>query len=260
MGVSGLSSILDADVALRFGLLLARCGGLVAAAPLFGDALVPRPVRALFTGALALLLLPLAPESVQAPAGLGGLAGLAAGEAALGAAMGFVARLALLVFEMAGEAIAIQMGLSIASLIDPLQPFHTTVLGRWYWLVGATLFLMFDGHHHLLRALAASVAAVPPGHAVVGGDVVAALTRFTADGLGRALAIAAPAVGILLATTLGLGLLARTVPQMNVFLVGFPIQIAAGMLAIVAVVPFLAEIARREVLDLAARLATLAAA
>ena len=73
-------------------------------------------------------------------------------------------------------------------------------------------------------------------------------------------ALAAPAVGILLATTIGLGLLSRTVPQMNVFLVGFPVQIAAGMLAIVAAVPFLLEIARREVLDLASRLATLVAA
>jgi len=257
--VTSLSSILDADRALLFGLLLARCGGLVAAAPFFGDGLLPRPVRALFTGVLALLLLPTVASPVPAPAGLPGLAAAAAVEVAIGAAMGFLARLSLLVFEMAGEAISIQMGLGIASLIDPLQPHRTALLARWYWLAGATLFLLMDGHHQLLRALSASLDLVPPGRGAFGGDAAAALTRFSSEALGRAIAVGAPAIGILLATTLGLGLLARTVPQMNVFLVGFPVQIAAGMLAIIAAVPFLAEIARREVLDLASRLATLVA-
>jgi flagellar biosynthetic protein FliR len=149
------------------------------------------------------------------------------------------------------------MGLSIASMIDPMESFRTTILGRWYWLVGATLFLALDGHHYVLRALAASLEIVPPGRGALGGDVAAALTSFASDGLGRALAIGAPAIGVLLATSLGLGLLARTVPQMNVFLVGFPIQITAGVLAVAACTPFLVDVARHEVVDLATRLTTL---
>ena len=260
MDLNALSTILDGDRALVFGLLLARCSGLLAAAPLFGDSVVPRPVRALLAGLLALLLLPLAAPLTEAPKGLAGLVALALVEVAIGAAMGFLARLALLVFEMAGEIVAIQMGMSIASVVDPLQPHRTTVLGRWYWLVGSALFLTLDGHHHLLRALATSLDIVPAGRGTIGGDMVAALTRYSADTFGRALAMAAPAVGILLATSLALGLLARTVPQMNVFLVGFPVQIAAGILAVVAAVPFLLEIARREVIDLASRLGTLMSA
>ena len=258
--MNGLAGIFRPDTALLFGLLLARCGGFIAMSPLFGDALVPRTVRALFTGALAVLLLPIVSAPVDPPAGLPGLVTMATGEVALGVAMGYLARLVLLVFEMAGEMIAVQMGLSIASLIDPLQPARTTVLARWYWVVGATLFLMLNGHHHLLRALAASLELVPPGHAMDFGRIAAGLSAVTADTFGRALAVASPAIGILLATTLGLGLLARTVPQMNVFLVGFPVQIAAGMLAIIAAVPFLLEVARHEMLDLATRLATLVAA
>lgn len=257
--MSALAGLLRTETLLVFGLLLARCGGLVATAPLFGDSMVPRPVRALLTGVLALLLLPLAPAPAAAPSGLTALVTLVVGEIAIGAAMGFLARLALLVFEMAGEMVSVQMGLAIASLIDPLQPMRTTVLARWYWLCGAMLFLMLDGHHQLLRALSASVQLAPPGQAVAYGDVARGLSVVTAGTISRALGIAAPAVGILLATTLGLGILARTVPQMNVFLVGFPVQIAAGMLAIIAAVPFLAEIARREVLDLVTRLATLVA-
>jgi flagellar biosynthetic protein FliR len=161
------------------------------------------------------------------------------------------------VFEMAGEAISLQMGLGIASMVDPLEPFRVTILGRWYWLVGAFLFLALDGHHHLLRALAASVDLLPPGRVALGGDVAATLARCTSEGLGRALAVGAPAIGILLATSLGLGLLARTVPQMNVFLVGFPVQIAAGILAVAASTPFLVEVARHEMSDLAVRLTTL---
>ena len=258
--MNGLTAIFRPDTALLFGLLLARCGGFVATSPLFGDALVPRTVRALFTGSLAVVLLPLAGTPTDLPAGLPGLVVMATGEAALGVAMGYLARLTLLVFEMAGEMIAVQMGLSIASLIDPLQPSRTTVLARWYWVVGATLFLMLNGHHHLLRALAGSLELVPPGHAMDFGRIAGGLSSVTAETFGRALAVASPAIGILLATTLGLGLLARTVPQMNVFLVGFPVQIAAGMLAIIAAVPFLLEVAHHELLDLANRLATLVAA
>lgn len=252
--MNALSGIFDGDRAVLFALLLARCGGLIASAPLIGDPLVPHMVRALFTGALAVVLLPLAPPLATKIAGLPGLAAAALVEISIGLAMGFLARLTLLVFEMAGEAISLQMGLGIASMADPLQPFRVTILGRWYWLVGASLFLALDGHHYLLRALAASLEMVPPGHAVLGGDIAGALARYTSEALGRSLAIGAPAIGILLATSLGLGLLARTVPQMNVFIVGFPVQIAAGMLAVAASTPLLIEVARHEMSDLALRL------
>ena len=255
--MTSLSSILEPDRVLLFVLVLARCGGLIAMAPIFGDALVPGAVRALFAGTLAVVLLPLAPPVAKPMAGLPGLAAAAVVEVAIGLAMGYVARLALLVFEMAGEVVSIQMGLGIASLIDPMEAFRSTVLGRWYWMVGATLFLALDGHHYVIRALAASLELVPPGRGTLGGDAAAELSSFAAAGVGRALAIGAPAVGILLATSLGLGLLARAVPQMNVFLVGMPIQIAAGILAVAATTPFLIEVGRHEMVDLATRLTAL---
>jgi flagellar biosynthetic protein FliR len=255
--VTSLSSFLTPDRVLLFALVLARCSGLIATAPLLGDALVPRAVRVLFAGTLAVVLLPLAPPVSKPIAGLPGLAAAAVVEVAIGLAMGYVARLALLVFEMAGEVVSLQMGLGIASMVDPMEAFRSTILGRWYWLVGATLFLALDGHHYLLRALAASLEMVPPGRGLLGGDAAAALSSFASEGLARALAIGAPAVGILLATSLGLGLLARTVPQMNVFFVGMPIQIAAGILAVAATTPLLIDVGRHEMVDLVTRLTTL---
>jgi flagellar biosynthesis protein FliR len=255
--VTSLSSIFDPDRAVLFALVLARCGGLIATAPVFGEALVPRTVRVLLAGALAIVLLPLAPSVPKTMTGLPDLVMAALVEVALGLAMGYTARLTLLVFEMAGEAVSLQMGLGIASMVDPMETFRTTILGRWYWIVGMTLFLSLDGHHYVLRALAASMQAVPPGRGVLGGNAVAALSSFAADALGRALAIGAPAIGVLLATTLGLGLLARTVPQMNVFLVSYPIQIAAGILAVTASTPFLVDVGRHEVGDLVTRLSIL---
>ena len=98
---------------------------------------------------------------------------------------------------------------------------------------------------------------LPPGTGLLGAEVVETIVKFSADSFSAAVTVAAPAIGVLLLTSLGLGFLARTVPQMNVFIVGFPIKITAGIVAIMLSLPFVLEVARRDVGDLVNRLATL---
>jgi flagellar biosynthetic protein FliR len=247
----------DLDRVLLFTLLLARASGLVAASPFFGERTVPTKVKALLVATLGFLMLMIVPGTPARPETLFDLGLLVAAEIALGLAMGFVARLVIMAFEMAGQIIAIQMGFGMAQIMDPLQGYRSNLMGRWMWLVGTTFFLLFNGHHHLLRALAGSLELVPPGSGFFRDAVVHGMVRFSADSFPTALSIAAPAIGILLLTSTGLGILARAVPQMNVFIVGFPLKITAGIMAVLLSLPYLVEVARREVGNLATRLADL---
>lgn len=250
-------TLFDLDRVLLFALLLARAGGLVAAAPFLGEPTVPTKVKALLVAALAFLMLTISPAPVATPQGRIDLVLLMAAELSVGLAMGFVARLFLMAFEMAGQIIAIQMGFGMAQVMDPVSGFRSTIMARWMWVVGMTFFLSLSGHHHLLRALSGSLQILPPGKGMLSAPVVEGMARLSADSFGTAMSVAAPAIGILLLTSMGLGILARTVPQMNVFIVGFPIKITAGIVAVLLSLPYLLEVARREVGELAVRLASL---
>jgi flagellar biosynthetic protein FliR len=239
----------DLDRIFLLALLLARASGLVATAPFLGERSVPRKVKILFAVALAFLMLTFAP-AVPVPDSLVSLGLLVAAELSVGLVLGFAGRLLLMAFEMAGQVVAIQMGFGMAQVIDPVSGYRSTIVARW-------LFLGLSGHHVLLRALAGSLDVLPPGRGLLSPGVVEAMTRFTAQSLSTAMSVAAPAIGILLLTSMGLGILARTVPQMNVFIVGFPIKITAGIVAVAFSLPYLLEVARREVGVLVERLAQL---
>ena len=255
-----MTELLQPQSVLLFTLLVARASGLIVAAPFLGERIVPRKVKILFAIALAFLMYSTDPVAPEVPAGLPGLVFLAGAELTVGLVIGFLTRLLLLAFEMAGQVVAIQMGLAVAQVFDPINSTRQNILGRWMWLVGMACFLGMGGHHFLLRALAGSLDILPVGQGLLNHATVELMVRSSGESLATALSIAAPAIGVLLLTSLGLGILARTVPQINVFIVGFPVKIAAGIAAIIASLPYVLEVARREVAMLAGRLATLFAA
>ncbi|MEZ5065296.1 MAG: flagellar biosynthetic protein FliR [bacterium] len=256
--MTGLSTLFDLPRVLLFALLMARAGGLVLAAPFLSGRLVPRMVKVLFVGALALVMLPASPAPAV-PERMSSLVWMVGGEILLGLALGLVSQLFVVGFQAAGEIIGVQMGFGMARILDPMSSQESTVMGRWLWLTAMTLFFTLGGVAVVIRALALSVQTLPPGLAAPGADVTAALVAFTGDAFAVTLRVAAPAIGILLLTSVGLGLLARTVPQMNVFIVGFPLKIAAGIVATAFTLPFLVDVARRELGVLVERLALLAA-
>jgi flagellar biosynthetic protein FliR len=218
--------------ALGFMLALARIGGLVLLAPILGSRMTPVRVRAALTFFLAVAMLPVLPAEAAtfAPdAGALRLFGAVAIEIAIGAAIGLVAQFIFGGVQMAGQLAGIQMGVGLANLIDPQTQEHVTSLSQWQNLLALLVFLAVDGHHLLIRAVAASFALLP-----VGGGFPAA------EGLGRilvlaggifviALRVAAPVLVLLLLVNGAMGVLAKVVPQLNVFIVGFPLNVAAGL-------------------------------
>jgi len=256
--VNGFGSLIDLEQILLLTLLMARAGGVVLTAPFLSGQLVPRTVKVLFVGALALVMIPLAPE-LAVPSAFSTLVMMLVGEVAVGLALGFVSQLFIVAFHAAGELIGHQMGFGMARIMDPMQGSEATVMGRWFWLVGMTFFFVLGGPALVIRGLAISLELVPPGLAAPGADVAQLLVELSAGAFSLALGIAAPAVGILLLTSMSLGILTRTVPQMNVFIVGFPLKITAGIVGVALTLPFLVDLARREIGELAQRLAAVAA-
>jgi len=237
-------------------LVMARIAGLVVTAPLFGHLMVPVRVRAGFVLLLALALAP-AVTPPTLPRDLWQLAGAMGVETAVGALLGFVAQLVFAGVQLGGQIAGMQIGFGMANLIDPQSHAQTTVVAEWESLLALLCFLVLDVHHLLLRALIDSFHAVPAGAAVLGatalrGVVAQAGTLFTIG-----VRIASPVLIVLLLANGALGVLARTIPQLNVFVVGFPLNVGAGLLVLGASLPFTFRFLQHEFGGLAATLAWL---
>ena len=220
-------------------LVLARVAGLVLAAPVLGHLLVPVRVRVALAAILAAALVPaVGAAPFTPPADLWSLGGMLAAESALGVLLGLVAQFIFAGVQLGGQLAGIQMGFGIANLIDPQSHAQVTIIAQWQQLMTLLAFLVLDAHHLLIRALLESFRTAPPG--AVG---------LAAAGVGRAVGlagslfvlgarIAAPVLIVLLLTNGALGVLARTIPQLNVFVVGFPVNVGVGLLVLGASLPF----------------------
>lgn len=221
-----------------FLLVLARIGGLVVAAPVFGHLLVPVRVRAGIALVLAAALVPAVTPVPEAPATLWALAGWVVVESAIGMVLGLVAQFVFAGVQLGGQIAGIQMGFGIANLIDPQTHAQVTIVAEWQQLLALLLFLVFDIHHVLLRALLGSFQAAPPGTAVLTAASVRGVVTLSADLFSVGVRIAAPVLIALLLSNGALGVLARTVPQLNVFVVGFPLNVGVGLVMLGASLPF----------------------
>ena len=224
---------------LLFLLVLARIAGLLVAAPLFGHLLLPLRVRAALAVMLAAALGPaVAAAAPPPPATLIGLAGAVAIESALGALMGLAAQFIFAGVQLGGQMAGIQMGFGLAGLIDPQTRAQVTVVAEWQQLLALLVFLALDVHHLLLAAVVASFRAAPPGGVALASLGLGAAIAMAGDIFALGARIAAPVLVVLLLTNAALGVLARTIPQINVFVVGFPLNAGVGLLVLGAALPF----------------------
>lgn len=227
---------------LPFLLVVARVAGLVASAPLFAHGVVPVRVRAGVVGILGLALAPVVPGPVAGvepswPA----LAGLVAVEAAIGVLLGLVAQLVFAGVELGGQIAGVQVGFGVASVVDPSTEAGAGLIAHWQQLVALVAFLVLDVHHVVLRALVESFRVAPIGGVVLGAEVLRGVVAQGAGLFVVGVRIAAPVLVVLLATNAALGALARTLPQLNVFAVGAPVQVGVGLVVLGTSLPFTAR-------------------
>lgn len=220
-----------------FALILIRVATLVIAAPVLGHARIPGQVKAGFVLVISLLLLlTLNSGGLKLPqkaaSNILSLAGAAAGEMFVGLLIAYAAYLFFTAVQMAGQVVDIQIGFGLVNVIDPANNVQVSILGQFYYLLALLYFLAVSGHHHLLSALGDSFRLIPPGslnwleHAGASGPKLA---EFFTRLFAIALQVAGPSVAALFLANLTMGLLSRTLPQMNVFIVGLPLNILVGL-------------------------------
>ena len=157
---------------------------------------------------------------------------------AVGAALGFSLRLAIGAMEFAGQIIGLQMGLSFATLYDPVNGAQTPVISQFLVLSTALMLFAFNGHHVVIAAMAQSFTDIPIG-ATLGSAGFLGVVQWGADLFTTGLHIALPVTAALLATNLSIGMMTRAAPQLNIFAVGFPLTLGAGFLVLYFTVIYL---------------------
>lgn len=224
------------DVALllpwlgRFLWALARVGGLLLTAPVFGAAVLQARVRLSLALLLALVLAPLAPDGASV-LGIGGMVDLV-GQVAIGAAVGFVLSLVFDAVQFGGDLVGQGMSLGFAEVVDPQAGASSNVLGQLYLALVTLLFLAMDGHLRLIALLADSFRNTQPGGFAIDAGALHAVLAFGTQLFAGAVRVALPAMTSLLVVNIGFAAISRAAPSMNLFAVGFPITVTLGFVAL----------------------------
>jgi flagellar biosynthetic protein FliR len=222
-------------------LVLVRVSAMLALVPVFSQTQLPRLTRfgigALLALIIARTLPPMAPLG-----GLGELVVAILAQFFVGLVFGFVAFLLFTGIQFAGEIIDIQIGFAVVNIVNPLTSQSVTVIGEFELALATLLYLAADAHHVLIAGIVGSFTLVPLPFAgapeLVAGDVM----RFFSQALFIVFQIAAPVAVALFLVNVMLGLMARVAPQMNVFIVGFPMQITVGLVMLIVSLPLLGTV------------------
>ncbi|WP_196257648.1 flagellar biosynthetic protein FliR [Pelagibacterium limicola] len=219
------------DVAYYFFLLFARVGTMFMLLPAIGERTIPARLRLTTALAFSVVLYPLvAPELGAVPATLAGLLAMLGHELAVGFILGGLTRLVLVAAQVAGAVIAYQMGLSMAQTADPTQGgVQGAIVGNFLAFMGIVLIFVTDMHHMLLAGIYQSYTYFPPDAPLMLEDASETATRVIAGGFITGVQMAAPLLVFGLVFYLGLGILGRLMPQIQVFFMMMPANIIVGL-------------------------------
>jgi len=226
----------------QLGILVARPGALIAAAPAFGGAFAPPPVRIGLAIMVAVLLVPAVPP--QSFASTSGLTLVVAREMAIGVLMALALRAVLAGAELGGHLTGSQLMLSYGSVVDPQGGVRSNLVANLYGNLALISFLMMNGHHALLRALAASYTAIPIGEGGIGPSLAGTVVQLLGIVFVLGARLAAPIVVVMLLVEVGTAIMARVAPSLNLLAVAPPIRVAVGLLAMAAMVPLVPSVVR----------------
>lgn len=230
--MSGILPFLSVNDFACFTLVLARIAGLFAAIPLFGGHRVPQTVKTAAILAMTLVLFPVVRDFIpQMPAGAISLAVLVIRETLVGLTLSLLSQLIFAAVEFCGQLVGMQMGLSMASLFDP-EAGQTQVIATFQNLLATLLFMILGVHHVFIRAIVESYTLIPVGAWHMSGNLIHFLITAMSGLFVLGVKLAAPVMVSLLAAGVVLGIMARSFPQMNIFMISFPLNIGLGLLVL----------------------------
>ncbi|MBL0927097.1 MAG: flagellar biosynthetic protein FliR [Phycisphaerales bacterium] len=219
-----------------FCVVLARMTGLFVFAPLLSSAAVPRRIKALLAVALALAVYPTIDHAAAAalPLDLYVLGPLMASELLIGVTIGLVAALPMMSVQLGGLIMGQQMGIGLAGIYNPVMEIDGEQIGQLLFYVMLLSFLAVGGLELMYGAVVHTFAAVPPGGFSVTRAPLDLLVGVIASGFVLALRMAMPLLAIIFLENIAIGFLGRTLPQLNIMSMGFPLRILIGMFVVTA--------------------------
>jgi flagellar biosynthetic protein FliR len=226
---------IDAGKFILLTLILTRVSGLLMTAPVYGTPDIPLQVRALFAFALSLLVVPSQwGVSVPDPGNLAQYMLLVGSELVIGLALGLGITILLSGIELAGHLIDQVSGMMIAEVFDPVQNNNTSIVSRLLFLVTVSIYVAIGGHRLAMAGLLDTFQAIPPGSAAMPANLADTLVTLLSHSFTLGIRAAAPVLASLLLANLVLGLITRALPQLNLFVLGFGLNVflALGVLGI----------------------------
>jgi len=210
-------------------MIFLRAGAFLLVLPFFSMANFPATMRVALAALIALLLTPMLPPFPLNHLTFFGLFGVMIQETCVGLLLGFVSRMVFYAADLAGNFIATELGLNMASLFDPLSQQNSQVPGTVLFFLAAVVMLTLDLHHWVLVGFERTYLVLPMGGAHLSAALFSDVVGFTAGIFVVALQIAAPVLAVSFVVTLVFSVLSRAVPQMNVFILSFPFRIIGGL-------------------------------
>jgi flagellar biosynthetic protein FliR len=223
-----------------FMLVIARIAPLFIVAPLFSSKMIPGRVRGVAAVGLAVGIAPLALKGHRVPLDVMSLGALAVKELLVGLAFAFALAALFAAVTTAGSLADTLIGFSFGALVDPITGNNASVLSQAYSLVGVAVFIAINGDAWVIQGLNHTYELVPLLDYPAVGSMVAGIQQAFAGIFVAAMELAAPVVLAVIITDAAFGVVARVVPQLNVFQVGFPAKVTIGLLVIGVSLPFAA--------------------
>ena len=218
-------------LAATFMLVFARVGSMMMLMPGFGESNIPVRIKLAIALLLTLIILPLHRNAYQVDlTSVSALGVLMVHEIVIGIVLGATARVTLSALAVAGSVIAQQLGLGFVTAVDPTQGQQGVLIGNFLSILGMSLLFATDSHHLVIAALNESYRIFSPGEVMPSGDVAALATRAFATAFKIGMQLSAPFLVFGLVFNIGLGVLARLMPAMQVYFVGVPLSIMIGFL------------------------------
>jgi flagellar biosynthetic protein FliR len=225
----------------RWLFVMSRIGAAMLAAPFFGSGSVPMQARVVVTGAIAVLVCAWTP--VAAPPALFSASGIMMmlGEVLVGLALGFVLQISFAAPTIAAEIIGGSMGMAMATAVDPSSGTQSPALGQYFGVVLTVIFLALGGHLQWIHLLVDSYRVFPPGQTWLGPEKLSLIAGFAGTMFATAVAIALPVTLVLLVVQVVTGVLSRSAPALNLFALGLPAGVLAGIAALIASAPLITD-------------------
>ena len=221
-------------------LIFVRIISAFVAAPVFGDKAIPAVVKIFLAFIIAyIIFLVVDTSTVKVHIELWWLFVTCAKEVITGLLIGYSLNLVFYGFSFAGGLIGFDMGLSMAQVLNPIDQTETNILGQFIYFIAILIFFLINGHHYLIRGLAYSFHSVPIGKFTVNKSLLNLLIDYSANVFVIAVKIAAPFLVSFFMVNIAEGVIARVIPQMQIFFVTQPLKLALGFLLLISCAPIL---------------------